>query len=65
MKTPEFLQECLTEMLRTEHDADLLAKAENMLKALKKGDQVCKLRKAIYGLWQAGRQWHTKIDCVL
>lgn len=36
-----------------------------MLTELKTGDKVCRLRKSIYGLRQAGQSWYNKMDEVL
>lgn len=36
-----------------------------MLKDFQGNDKVCKLQRAIYGLRQSGRQWHSELDKTL
>ena len=39
--------------------------AEKMLVEARKGNKVCRMKKAIYGLKEAGYRWHKKLDEVL
>ena len=66
MKPPEMLEESLKQILRTERrDSEVHKRAITMLEAMAKTDQVCRLRKAIYGLKQSGRQWYNKLTKIL
>lgn len=50
----------------SEEPSDSLApEAERMLLELQGGDKVCLLKKSLYGLRQAGRNWYRKLDGLL
>lgn len=59
------LQKMLQRIVSEESDPTILQRVQKMLNQLKRGSTVCKLKKAIYGLRQSGRQWHTMLDSVL
>ena len=65
MEKPELLEEMLERIAREEKDTKLLKQAKTMLRNLQGGAKVCKLRRAIYGLRQAGRQWYAELDKTL
>ena len=65
MEKPEFLEEILKRIIREEKNVKLLDQAKTMLEDLQGGAKVYKLKRAIYGLRQAGRQWHAELDKTL
>lgn len=65
MEIPKFSELVLEEIVATERKGKILQDASNMLRELKKGDKVCLLKRALYGLRQAGLRWHVKLSQAL
>lgn len=65
MEAPELLEEMLVRMTKDKSAEGIRLKAINMLTHFRQGRRICLLKKALYGLHQAGRQWHSKLKGAL
>lgn len=66
MEKPEMLEEILKEIIRRDGKNSVSGKkAMEMLHDVEHGNNVCLLKKALYGLRQAWRQWHKRLDTVI
>lgn len=65
MKPPRELKKLLKVIIDTEQDSNICREAERMLKEFSAENKVCKLKKALYGLRQAGQSWYLKINEIL
>ena len=68
MEVPNGLEDALNEIVNRDVDASnkLRDKAKGWSKELRQnGPKACRIRKAIYGLRQSGRQWYKTLDVLL
>lgn len=66
MTLPNFLEEMLPRILQSKDlKNDSEERIMKMLQDIRQRDMVLKVKRSLYGLKQAGRQWHKKLDEVM
>ncbi|KMQ84575.1 retrovirus-related gag-pol polyprotein [Lasius niger] len=66
MEKPEILEKILLEIIQRDGKNSVSGtKATKMLQDAQDENKVCLLKRALYGLRQAGRQWHARLDTVI
>jgi len=66
MEVPDHMSDALHRIMYQEPEGSIThTKCAEMIDLLNKGDKVLALRKAIYGLRQAGRRWHEELSKTL
>ena len=66
IRPPKGLEETLHLLAKdSRYGKNVREKAQLMLRQIEEGNKICRLYKALYGLRQAGRAWHTKLSQAL